>query len=262
MDDDQRSVSWPFRTDGAVELIAVSVVSHAHGAMVGRLVESLLACSEVTRVVVTKNVPESLSLPDDSRVKVVSNQTPKGFGANHNAAFQFCAEEYFCPLNPDIELHGNPFPQLIRVQREMGSAIVAPMVLSPAGAQEDSWRHFPTVTSLLRKTTIGDQGRYSVAESRKTFSPEWVAGMFMLFSRVSFVRLGGFDERFFLYYEDVDICVRAWKLGMVISACPQVWVVHDARRDSRRSVRHLRWHLKSMVRFFVTHWGRLPQVPR
>lgn len=85
--------------------------------------------------------------------------------------------------------------------------------------------------------------------------------MFMLFRSQDFERLGGFDERYFLYYEDVDICVRAGQQGMRVVACPKVSVVHDARRDSRRSFKHLRWHLASMVRFFWRHWGRLPRVP-
>ena len=99
-----------------------------------------------------------------------------------------------------------------------------------------------------------------MTSGQASFHPEWVAGMFMLFRSQDFARLGGFDEAFFLYYEDVDICVRAWKQGMKIVACPQVSVVHDARRDSHRSARHIRWHLASMVRYFFKHWGRLPHV--
>ena len=81
----------------------------------------------------------------------------------------------------------------------------------------------------------------------------------MLFRSEDFARLKGFDERFFLYYEDVDICIRVWQLSLRVAACPRVSVVHHARRDSRRSLRHLRWHLESMGRYFLKHWGRLPR---
>lgn len=249
-----------FRAESTV--ISVSIVSHAHGAMVIRLVSSLLTCPEVVQIIVTRNVPEVLALPADSRILVIDNSSPRGFGVNHNAAFQHCRQPFFCPLNPDIELIANPFPQLLALfESDESVALTAPMVRSLDGAQEDSVRHFPTVTSLLRKALSGADGRYSVSPGQASFSPEWVAGMFMLFSSRNFVRLGGFDERFFLYYEDVDICVRAWNAGMRVLVCPSVFVIHDARRDSHRSLRHLRWHLTSMARYFFRHWGRLPRLP-
>lgn len=228
--------------------------------MVESLVASLLGFPEIAQIVVTRNIPESLLFPPSSQVTVIDNPFPKGFGANHNAAFEHCQQPFFCPMNPDIELLGNPFPELTLAIDQSGAALVAPLVIAPDGQIEDSVRHFPTVRSLARKVFGGADGRYPLVAGQTSFHPEWVAGMFMLFRGADFKRLGGFDERFFLYYEDVDICVRAWKLGMKITACPQVSVVHDARRDSHRSVRHLRWHLASMARYFLKHWGRLPHV--
>ena len=84
--------------------------------------------------------------------------------------------------------------------------------------------------------------------------------MFVLFRSADFEKLRGFDPKFFLYYEDVDICVRAAKVGIGLIVCPSAVVIHDARRDSHRSLRHLRWHLASMGRYFLKYWGRLPSV--
>ncbi len=241
-------------------MIAVSIVSHGHGEMVGRLVGQLLAFPEVAQIILTLNVPESVALPDDARLTVIGNAEAKGFGANHNAAFATCTQMFFCPLNPDIEFDGNPFPVLSAALGDKRVALVAPVVRSPDGKIEDSMRRFPTPGSLLVKALGGNDGRYVVREGQPEFAPEWVAGMFMLFRSRDFQDLGGFDERFFLYYEDVDICVRAWRKGMRILACPQASVIHDARRDSRRSLRHLRWHLGSMARFLWKHRGRLPKI--
>lgn len=242
-------------------MIAVSIVSHGHGAMVEGLVDTLLAFPEVSRIVVTRNIPEALQFKPDSRVELVDNVLPKGFGENHNAAFRRCGEAFFCPMNPDIGLPGNPFPRLLADLESSGAGLAAPLVVSPSGAIEDSMRHFPTPLSLASKALGRGDGRYVVAAGQPFFYPEWVAGMFMLFRREAFAKLGGFDERYFLYYEDVDICLRAWKAGEKVVACPGVSVIHDARRDSRKSLRHLRWHLTSMARFFFMHFGRLPGVP-
>ena len=229
--------------------------------MVGGLVGQLLAFPEVAQIIVTLNVPESVALPNnDARVRMIGNAEPKGFGANHNAAFAYCTQTFFCPLNPDIEFDRNPFPVLSAALGGNRVALVVPLVRSPDGKIEDSMRHFPTLGSLLMKALGGNDGRYVVREGQADFAPEWVAGMFMLFRSRDFLDLGGFDERFFLYYEDVDICVRVWQKGMRILACPKVSVIHDARRDSRRSLRHLRWHMGSMARFLWKHRGRFPEV--
>jgi GT2 family glycosyltransferase len=245
-----------------VILISVSIISHGHGAMAERLVESLLKyCPEVTEIFVTRNIPELLAIVPCDRVILIDNIFPKGFAENHNAAFRLCGQPFFCPLNPDIELTENPFPGLLLAMNRTGAELVAPIVRKPGGSIDDSVRSFPTLFSLARKAFGGDDGRYLVVDGQAEFHPEWVAGMFMLFNSPAFARLGGFDERFFLYYEDVDICARAWKQGMKITACPKVSVIHDARRDSHRNPVHLCWHLASMARYFWKHWGRLPIVP-
>lgn len=230
--------------------------------MVGRLVAQLLLCPEVSLILVTLNIPEVFELPEDQRIRVLHNVSPRGFAANHNAAFEESREEYFCPLNPDIEILGNPFTALLVATSEADIAMSAPRVDSPSGSQEDSWRRFPTVFSLFRKVFGIGNGSYPVPPDGRIFSPEWVAGMCMLFRSADYRALGGFDEGFFLYYEDVDICVRLWKSGRRLVVCPGVTVIHDARRDSHRNFRHLRWHLASVTRYFLKHWGRLPSISR
>ncbi len=241
--------------------VCVSIVSHGHGTMVTRLIAGLLRFHEVGQIVLTLNVPEHLALPEDLRIQVVENNAKKGFGANHNAAFQRCRCAFFCVVNPDIELSANPFPELLEALKLKGVVMAAPLVVSPAGLIEDSIRYFPRPLAIWSKFLFGSKGCYPTEMGQENFFPEWCAGMFMLFRSEGFAKLSGFDEAYFLYYEDVDICVRIWKRGMGLVACPKVSVVHDARRDSRRSLRHLRWHIASMLRFFAKHWLRLPKVP-
>jgi N-acetylglucosaminyl-diphospho-decaprenol L-rhamnosyltransferase len=227
--------------------------------MVERLVQSLLDLPEVAQIIITQNIPESCLLTFPERVLCLQNLIPKGFAANHNAAFQHCCHPLFCVMNPDVALSANPFPHLIASIENAQGAVVAPLVSAPDGCLEDSIRRFPSIRSLLAKALYGSDGRYDLKKGTKDFFPDWVAGMFMLFQSRDFQSLHGFDEGFFLYYEDVDICVRTWKTGMRVVACPSVVIEHDARRDSRRNPRYLIWHLLSMARYFAKHWGRLPR---
>lgn len=245
-------------------MISISIVSHNQGSLVNTLLNNLTHYGDPTciEVILTLNVPELLPIEVENApytITVVKNVTPKGFGANHNAAFRLAKGNRFCVLNPDIRLNDNPFPILLNEMEPQGAAVISPAVLSLTGKLEDSVRRFPTLSSLAGKILGGDDGRYPFVIGDETFSADWVGGMFMLFQSDYFKRVGGFDEHFFLYYEDVDICARLWNAGGRVLACPQVQVIHDARRTSRRNFRYLRWHVTSMLRYLLKHWGRLPR---
>jgi N-acetylglucosaminyl-diphospho-decaprenol L-rhamnosyltransferase len=243
--------------------VTVSIVSHGHSALVGRALRQMLACPDVARVILTLNVPEAVSLPSDDRLLLIRNASPKGFGANHNAAFKYCQTAYFAVVNPDIELTADPFPTLVAALEHSEAVVAGPLVRARAGEIEDSIRPFPTVTGLAIRWWRGapetDSPCESDVNSGGVFTVDWVAGMFMLFDSGRFARLGGFDEGFHLYCEDVDICVRAWRDGGRVLAVLGTVVVHDARRDSRSKPRFLAWHVRSMLRYFAKHFARLPR---
>jgi GT2 family glycosyltransferase len=191
---------------------------------------------------------------------VIKNPSAQGFGANHNGAFRQASGEWFCVMNPDIRLSSNPFPLLLAEIERLQGAVIAPITVSPLGQCEDSVRHFPTLLSLAKKAIGVGDGRYHYALGDGTFPADWVGGMFMLFQSDAFRKVGTFDEGFFLYYEDVDICARLWKMGCKVLACPGAAVIHDAQRTSRRKARYMRWHASSMARYFAKHWLRLPRA--
>jgi GT2 family glycosyltransferase len=211
------------------------------------LVVELLGCPEVERVVVTQNIAEGLELPPLEKISLIKNPKPNGYGANQNAAFSISENTFFCVLNPDIHIKTNPFPELLASFSNPKVALVAPKIITPEGQVEDSVRKFPTFRSLACKAFGGSNGTYSELNS----SPDWVAGMFMLFRSDLFREIGGFDEKFFLYYEDVDICWRLRQKGYEIKFVPSVEVIHDARRESRKNWRFARWHLASMARYLI-----------
>ncbi len=240
-------------------MITISIVSHGHGGLLPNLIAQLAACPGVGTTIVTRNIPEPLNLHQVPNLMIRDNEFPRGFGANHNAAFRQCSTPFFCVMNPDIEISADPFPALLKCMETESAALVAPLVLSPAGEVEDSIRHFPTPIGLVRKVLGGPDGRYQTVIGAAPFAPDWVAGMFMLFRAQEFAEIGGFDEGFFLYYEDVDVCARLWASGRRIIACPSASVVHDARRESHRVARYAGWHARSMVRYFWKHAWRSPR---
>jgi GT2 family glycosyltransferase len=230
--------------------ITLSVVSHRQNALVNLLLADLARhCAERIAIVVTENAPDETALALEGLgcpVERIRNAAPRGFGANHNAAFARCRTPWFCVANPDVRLGEDPFPPLVEALAR--AAVVGPLVRSPAGSLEDSARRFPTVSSLLRKAVSGPAGP-DYPWDRGAQEVDWVAGMFMLFRAEDYRALGGFDERYFLYYEDVDICRRLRRAGKRVLWEPRSGVIHDARRGSRRDPALLRHHLSSLLRF-------------
>lgn len=239
--------------------VSVSIVSHGHGEMVWKLVAKLQLFPEVSRIILTRNIPDNDGVVETDKTLFIQNTNPKGFGANHNAAFAHTTESFFCVLNPDIELPANPFPALLAALNTSGASVLAPAVVNSAGSPEDSARRFPTLRRLATKLLGGHDGRYVMQPTQGPAPVDWVAGMYMLFPTQDFKAIGGFDDSFFLYYEDVDICPRLWKSGRPVMVCPQVQVVHDAQRASRKNWQFMKWHAASMARYFWKHWGRLPR---
>lgn len=236
--------------------ISISIVSHGQIGLVVQLLGDMEAhCRDSNfELILTLNLDERLPFTLDSfsyPIKLLHNPIPIGFGANHNQAFTHATGRYFCVMNPDIRLNNNPFSALLAYLRVPSVGVVAPLVLGEDGGVEDSARRFPSPLKILCKVFGGGRGpAYAINDS--PIYPDWVGGMFMLFPLCIFDRLDGFDERYFLYYEDVDICARLRLLGYKVVVCPQARVTHHAQRSSHRNFKYLRWHLKSMARFFLS----------
>ena len=236
--------------------VTVSVVSHGQNALVNQLLGDVQrACAGRVSFLLTQNVADPVPFEVDKLgfpVEIIVNREGKGFGANHNAAFQRCRTPYFCVCNPDIRLPSDPFPALVPALAESRAAVAGPLVRSPNGEIEDSARHFPTVASLLKKF-LADGRQPDYPTDRGALRVDWLAGMFMLFRAEAYRSIGGFDEAFFLYYEDVDLCHRLSASGSAAIYEPRAEVIHDARRASRREPRLALHHLRSSLRFL---WRR------
>ncbi len=129
--------------------------------------------------------------------------------------------------------------------------LVQEVLLGENGVIEDSVRRFPGPLKILCKAFGGCKGfDYEIKD--KLVYPDWAGGMFLLIPRDVYAKVGGFDQRYFLYYEDVDLCARVRLMGYEIVMSPHAQVTHLAQRSSHRNFKYLSWHLRSMMRFFLS----------
>ena len=229
--------------------IVLSVVSHGHGAMVQRLLEALVRVDAqsdrcIARVVLTLNVPEAPPLPPLGGwpfvLQLRHNAQPQGFSANHNAALADVDEAFVCIINPDVELASNPFPALLAAAQWAGVGLSYPRQVDQYGVEQGSEREVPTPWSLLL--------RYAVRK-RETRA-EWVNGALWVLPTGVWRSIGGLDAAYFMYGEDVDLCLRL-RLGGWTLARADTEVVHVGQRASHHRARHTLWHIRSLLRL----WG-------
>ena len=214
--------------------------------MVARLLAQLCRWDGlIGEVVLTHNLPaEAVPVPPGGwpfRFIEVFNSAPVGFGANHNHAFARSASEFFCVLNPDIELNDPAiWEQLVERGREPRVGCAYPVLLNPDGSRQDNEREAVSPLALLRRHLL------KRAQSRV----DWVSAAFWLVRASAWREVGGFDERYFMYCEDTDFCLRLQMAGWTLAKA-QATAVHDASWSSRQLGAHLLWHLRSMMRLWT-----------
>lgn len=248
----QEASEKPARARGAppfpaLEKATVSIVSHGHAAYVRQLLRNLdeTGAARIDKAVITRNVDEGdtfANLRLRFPVEVISNPEPRGYGANHNAAFRRCTSDWFLVLNPDVRLEPRALATLLD-DASRGSGVIAPRILEPGKSTLEPRRSLLTPFEIM--------GRW--------FHPEydaprahWVAGMFMLFRAQAFAEVKGFDEKFYMYVEDADICTRLQQAGWEVQVNETVRVTHDAQRASSSQWRPLGWHWASLLRWWVS----------
>ena len=244
--------------------ISVSIVSHGHDLFLRTLLAQIAEFSDsIKEVIITHNIAYTYT-PEYSEyafeIQIVENPTPLGFAENHNQAFSLAKGEYFCVLNPDIILKQDPFKELLRCFDIEKMGLVAPLVVNLYNEIEDSARYFPTPFSLIKKVFGLSNGMIDVGLSDGIVYSDWVAGMFLLTPCKLFREVGGFDQKFWLYYEDVDLCLRFWSRGYHVALYNRAKVIHEARRESHKDFFFFKWHAFSAIRFFWKHLFRFPKT--
>jgi GT2 family glycosyltransferase len=226
--------------------VTVSVVSHGQWSLVHPLISQLaqFCGASIERLVLTLNLPETIDLPEDLPfgVDVIRNHRPLGFGANHNQAFWLCTTPWFLVLNPDIRIDADVIASLLGVA-DKRTGLLAPRIYEPGRSEPEPYR------ALLTPLELFERRRRS---HRPPVRPTWVAGMFMLLRADAYRQIGGFDERFHMYCEDADLCGRLQLASWGLHAVPDIRVLHLAQRASQASLRPLAWHLRSLLRLWMS----------
>ena len=241
--------------------VAAVVVSHGHPA---ELTESLPALEpQVDELVVIANIPGSVP----PGVPAVENDEPLGFGANVNRGVALTEAELIVSANPDAVPATDAVAQLRAfMEAHPRCGIAGPCMVFPDGRWQPSRRRFPTVFgTVVRRTplrlVIRQRRHYHLDEAPpgEPVRADWMLGGFLMLRRSMLSELGGFDEGFRLYGEDIDLAYRAMRAGWERWYVPAAVVRHEhkAETDRRWLTRRTVWHWRGIARFVRKHPERL-----
>jgi len=219
---------------------------------------------QVQELVVVANLPLELELPPNARL--VENERPRGFSANVNRGVAETNGEFVVIANPDTD----PAPDAVRILHDFAVArprcgIAGPQLRYADGRRQPSRRSFPTVRgTLVRRTPLRralhpqrrQRRHYLLDEQPAEPTPsDWLLGAFLLLRRQMLEELGGLDEGYRLYGEDIDLAYRARQAGWERWYVPEAVVVHhhQAVTDYRFLTRRTLWHWRSIARFVRKH---------
>ncbi|MDH7487168.1 MAG: glycosyltransferase family 2 protein [Anaerolineae bacterium] len=202
-------------------------------------------------------------------VRLIANERNVGFTRANNQGLALSRGRYVLFLNPDTEIVGDALPTMVRTMEARPTVgALGPQLRYPDGTVQSSRRRFPTLTTAFFESTLLAQWwpenpwarRYRLAERPDDLEQEvdWLVGACLLVRREALEQVGGFDEGFFMYSEEMDLCRRLRAAGWRVVYLPSAQVIHHEGRSSEQVVpeRHLHFQT-SKVRYFRKHHGRL-----
>lgn len=207
------------------------------------------------------------AVPD---VRWCFNKKNGGFGYGMNQGLKIASGDCLVVMNPDVVLRGNIMDLADFLQSHKKVGAIAPQILGHDGTVQDSCRRFVTpwrffVRQLRRKLTGNELVKNEKIDYSRIQTADWVSGAFIMVKKEVYENVGGFDDGFFMYYEDVDWCTRIWKAGYQVVYYPKVQIEYEGSRSARKNKKYAKIFIQSQMRYwkktgFVFGYPKYEQV--
>ena len=233
-------------TFGPVSLVDVVVVSYNSREHLRAGIEPLATVPDLHVILVdSASSDESLEAVSDLPVSTIALAENRGFGHACNVGWRHGDGAFVLFLNPDAQIDEASVHRLVEVARNRGVGAVAPRIVDSSGALDYSLRRFPRLRStyaqafflhrLAPTSTWTDEVERDPGAYEAPSTADWVSGACVLVPRAVLERLDGFDEGFFLYCEDIDLCRRIRDLGLDVRYEPAAVAVHEGGASMPRA---------------------------
>ena len=257
--------------------LAVITINHGHGDMLRKAVESLYTSTvgQPFAMFVVNNLPDPASTAWLAQaypgVRVIDNPEPQGFARNINQVIQRHPHfEYYLLLNPDVICLPGMLERLLTAMAEYAAVgVAAPQLLDFDGGIQPSRRRFASFRVLMARALhldalfphlpAVDHYLMTQEEFADLSTVDWVTGAVMLLRKAALDEVGLLDERFFLYFEDEDLCCRMWGAGWQVVYVPTAQAYHAHLAEGRKKIlsKANRQHLLSAFKMLIKYRGKI-----
>ncbi len=191
------------------------------------------------------------------------NEKNGGFGYGMNQGLKMARGEYLVIMNPDVEIRSSlsVLTDFLSKHKEVGA--IAPQIVGHDGEIQDSCREFVTPRRfIMRQVRRLFTKEVSVRAKRfdysKTQTVDCVIGAFIMVTRDVYKKVGGLDDNYFMYAEDIDWCTRIWQNGYQVVYCPMAKVEYEGSRNARTKSKYAKIFMESHIKYwkkFGFVWG-------
>ncbi|RIJ41455.1 glycosyltransferase family 2 protein [Pontibacter oryzae] len=251
-----------------LDVIASIVAYCSDDDVINRAIQSFLDTTLQVHLYIIDNSPTSglhKTLPPDERITYLHRPANLGYGAGHNVAIEKSvrASKYFLVLNPDVYFSPDVLPSLfLHLELNPRIGVAAPQVRYPNGSPQISRRLLPSPFDLIiRRLPIVKQAlkaqvaakQYEEVSVEEVLEVPFLLGCFLFIRSEALANCGGFDPRYFMYMEDLDLCRRISRLYQVVYY-GEKYIYHVYERASAKHLSSLFHHIHSFVKYF-NKWG-------
>jgi len=257
-------------------MISVLTVNYFSSSDLATLADSLrkyAGAQEVELIIANNSTEDAIDIPSDESLTVsVLPSANIGFAAGINLAYRHARGGVLFVANPDLRIVENTLDTAAAFLSDHADVGIAlPLLRYPRGDVQPSVRRFYTwpvvlyarspLRALSRRPAFFREYLCENLDQTRPSDVDWGLGGAMFLRRSDVDESGIFDERFFLYFEDVDLCYRMWDRRRRVVYCPQIACIHAHRRHSSNPVSRAGWHhFRSLLRFIAKYHG-LPRRP-
>ena len=209
-------------------------------------------------IIVVNNDEKPLMIEFDSpNIKVIDNESNNGYAKGCNMGAKSAKGNILFFLNADTEFLTSGLHDFLKVFKTDNIGAAAPRLLTPEGKVQ-AW-------SAGNEITLGESIRNNMGLSRNRmllekediYHVDWVSGAALAIPKKTFIRCGGFDENFFMYFEDVDICRRIRNLGFKVTLVPTTKILHAGGKSYSSAKKQKDHYYKSQDYYFKKHFGSI-----
>lgn len=261
------SVKFIYETKNISNMkVYISIVSHGHSSLIKSLgmVEKII--NKYNVVIKSNKEGDDFSFLNSNNFHWINDDYYLGFGHNNNCIYKYCEEnlgmkddDFFIVVNPDVLIESNKIERLISIMAQNNLSMCAINLYKDSNYSiyDNSVRSFPNLIQfILSFLGMGNSAILDKSIINKITPIDWASGSFLAFNSKHYGKLLGFDERYFMYCEDIDICWRSKKQGVPVIYIPDIKAIHLAKHANRNIFsKHFYWHFTGVLRFLFTKIG-------